>query len=318
MSLEQQITGSILMIRPIDFIYNEQTAVDNEFMNKNSEAETTEQIRQGAISEFDNSVEILKKNGINVIVFDKSRTNELDANVTPDAVFPNNWISTEPNGKVILYPMFAKNRDAEKNQFRFIIEQLLEQFQVNQVQNFQHNGQILEGTGSLIIDRVKRRAYCNISQRANPEIFQKWAQENGYEGIMFESRSSVSGKPFYHTNILMSIAQKFAVVCKSCIVGEKAEEVVAKLSEDREVIIISEQQTEKSLCGNILQVRNQAGDKTFTVMSETAFKGYTEEQLAIFRKYGEIIALPIPTIERIGGGSARCMLAEINLPQKKN
>lgn len=241
------------MIRPIDFVYNEQTAVDNEFMSAGSSSESKETIRDAAVREFDAAAELLRSRGINVIIFDKSIKGGLSEVITPDAVFPNNWISTEPSGKVILYPMFASNRSAEKHQFSYVAELLLQAgHSISSIDNFQHNNQVLEGTGSLIIDRVKQRVYATISQRCQAEIFNEWGKTYNYEPVLFESVSS-TGKPVYHTNIVMSIGETFAVINKESIVGEaRANEVVSKLAEDREIILISTEQTEKHLCGNIL------------------------------------------------------------------
>lgn len=189
-------------------------------MSSATAGETSEMIRQAALNEFDTAVELLRSKGINVIVFDKTATtSDLDDIVTPDAVFPNNWLSTEPDGTVILYPMFAKNRSAEKHQFRFIAE-LLNDYQIKAVKNFKHAGQILEGTGSLIIDRIKGRVYATISQRCQEEIFTEWAKQHGYEPVLFSSFST-SGTPVYHTNIIMGIGEHFAVVNTSSIAGEE-------------------------------------------------------------------------------------------------
>ncbi|EGR31158.1 hypothetical protein IMG5_116880 [Ichthyophthirius multifiliis] len=269
----QQITSTILMVLPTDFDYNEQTAVDNEFMSKYSEEQISYQICQKAIQEFEEAVKKLRQNDINVLVFDKRNILELKNTIMPDAVFPNNWISTEPTG------------------------------------------QSLEGTGAIIIDRIYRRAYAARSQRADEELFKNWCQTFNYEAVMFDAKS-FQGNPIYHTNIIMSLGEKYAVVCKECINYGQVEEVLRKMGEGRELIFISINQMEQGLCGNILQVKSYINENRYLVMSKLANENFTIEQRKILEKNGKIVAIDIPTIEKIGGGSARCMLAEIFLDQK--
>ncbi|KRX03453.1 hypothetical protein PPERSA_02832 [Pseudocohnilembus persalinus] len=310
----QNTATSILMIKPVDFQYNQETATDNEFMNKTIE---NTKANKEALKEFDKAVKIIQNSGVNVLVFDKNEAdNDLKEISMPDAVFPNNWISTDTDNAILLYQMMAKNRNYEKHQFRYIAEMLSKQFVIDSVVNFSYKDQILEGTGSLLIDRVKRRAYCSRSKRAEQDIFEHWCRTRNYEGILFDGFAK-SGTPIYHTNVLLSIGEKFAVFCADTIKDEQQRKfVVEKLKEDRELILISQKQVEEYFCGNILEVANQKGEKQI-FMSQRAYDGFTKEQIETLSKYGKLNPVPLYNIEEIGGGSMRCMMAEIFLQPKK-
>jgi len=314
------VPNTVLMFRPIDFVFNDQTAGDNEFQHKvNLEAE---QITIKAIKEFDEFVELLRSKGINVIVHDKSQYKELLGSKTPDSVFPNNWISTDIDGFVYTYPMFAPNRRAEKLAFSFVEKQLLDaNFQIRGTFNLgttSQNSNFLEGTGSMIIDRQGRVAYAAKSLRTDEETFQEYCKIAGYEAVAFDTESS-NGKAYYHTNMILCIGDTFVVICKEGIKSSDRDRVMEKLkSSGKEIIEISKEQAEKSCSGNVLQVKSQIdSNKKYLVMSQRAFNGFTPEQKKTLEKHAEIVYANIDTIEEIGGGSARCMMCEIYLPKSR-
>lgn len=309
---KKQLTNTILMVRPTDFSFNEETALDNEFQKKIPES--NELINQKANKEFNNMVQKLTDNGIKVLVLEKNQDFK-----TPDAVFPNNWLSTDHDGNIITYPMYALNRRAEKQQLPAVETLLIKNgYEVKNIINIgksNENEFFLEGTGSLIIDHDNSYLYVSESIRSNEKQLENFKTLRNYnKSILFQSKSS-NGKDIYHTNVVMSVAEEFAVICLDCVVDGEAKEILkSTLYETKEVIDISMEQMEKNFCGNILQLKSANG-KPITVMSETAYNGFTQEQLHIIRKYGDIVVVEIPTIETIGGGSARCMMAEIFLPK---
>jgi hypothetical protein len=308
----KQLTDTILMVRPEDFCFNDETAVDNEFQKK--QYESPEKIKSRAMLEFDKMVNRLREENVNVLILEKS-ANKIK---TPDAVFPNNWISTEHDGTIITYPMSTPNRRSEKLRLAdaeilfikkgFTVKNIINIGRFNEEENF------LEGTGSLIIDHDNRTVFMAESIRSNPEQLENFSKLLNYKSIKFQAFSS-NGKPIYHTNVIMSIGQTFAVACTQCIsdIDEKFL-LIDTLSEGREFIEISMEQMEKNFCGNILQIKsNQA--KPLIVMSQNAYQGFNQEQIEKLKKHGKIISVNIPTIENVGGGSARCMMAEIFLPK---
>ena len=306
-----QTTNTVLMIEPVAFGYNAQTAENNYFQVNSENSETQE----NALKEFKNFVEKLRSKGINVITVKDT----LEPH-TPDSIFPNNWVSFGADGKVILYPMFAKNRRDERRM------QVLEEvknagFEISEIEDLSHyenEEKFLEGTGSIIFDHDYQLAYGSVSLRLDEEIFRKFCHKIGYEPVVFHSFQNAGAErlPIYHTNVMMCVADQFVVICLDCIDNEvereKVQEVI-KVSE-KELIEISEDQMQQ-FAGNMLQVRNAEG-KTFLVMSETAYKSLTAEQISKIEKFSEIIYSDLHTIEVNGGGSARCMLAEVFLPKK--
>ncbi len=306
-----QTTNTVLMIEPVAFGYNAQTAENNYFQVNSENSET----QGNALKEFKNFVEKLRSKGINVITVKDT----LEPH-TPDSIFPNNWVSFGADGKVILYPMFAKNRRDERRM------QVLEEvknagFEISEIEDLSHyenEEKFLEGTGSIIFDHDYQLAYGSVSLRLDEEIFRKFCHKIGYEPVVFHSFQNAGTErlPIYHTNVMMCVADQFVVICLDCIDNEvereKVQEVI-KVSE-KELIEISEDQMQQ-FAGNMLQVRNAEG-KTFLVMSETAYKSLTAEQISKIEKYSEIIYSDLNTIETNGGGSARCMLAEVFLPKR--
>ncbi len=334
--LEQQTTNTVLMVRPEDFCFNEDTAKDNEFQTK-LEGMTFEQVNQMAMKEFDESVQILKSHGVNVITTGKSHYAKKNGLNTPDAVFPNNWVSFHKDGTVIQYPMCGTNRRYECYALEDVLNQLESQhFDVNrQVMHLMEeedifaasNTDFLESTGVLIFDHICRTVYCALSQRASRSLIEKLQQmtESRYfDHVVCFNTVSSKGKEFYHSNVMMAMGDSFAVICADAIVDNETNtraNVLQQLQESqREVICISHSQAEQFFCGNILQLhsfdeKNEAVG--LIVMSESALqKGFTEEQKKQLKKYGTLVGLPVSnTIEKIGGGSARCMICEIFTPK---
>jgi hypothetical protein len=308
----KQITNTIVMIRPVGFRMNEQTAVNNYFMEKIDIEDKS--INERAQEEFDVFVSILRDKGVNVIVVED--TKEPD---TPDAIFPNNWISFHASGTVRLYPMFAKNRRKER---REDILDILEEkgFLIKDVVDYtsaEDEGLFLEGTGSILIDRVNQKAYCALSERAHEELFIEFCEDFDCFPVIFTANQTVDKErlPIYHTNVMMAMAEHFAVICLETI-DDKIERknVIDHLKKDsKEIIEITEEQMH-FFAGNMLQVIG-ANDQRLMVMSSQAYHSLKPEQIRNIEKYCEIIHSSLDTIETCGGGSARCMMAEVFLPR---
>lgn len=311
----KQITDTVFMVRPVQFRLNEQTAVNNYYQDqeahqriKNTVANTKAQ------EEFDAFVDGLKSKGINVIVVSDDEKND-----TPDSIFPNNWISTHQNGDVALYPMFAENRRLER---RSEVLDTLEKegFSITNVIDYtsaEDEGFFLEGTGSLLLDRVNKKAYCSISPRADEELMIEFCEDFEYTPVIFTAYQTVEEKrlPIYHTNVMMALGENYAVICLDCIDDKKERRNVLKhLKEDgKEVIAITEDQV-NAFAGNMMQVHNAAGVRLL-VMSDQAYQSLNADQIKKLEKYNEILHPSIETIETLGGGSVRCMMAEVFLPK---
>lgn len=299
------------MIEPIAFGYNAETAKNNYFQVE----QTGSDIQSKALAEFNTFVGKLREKGINVITIKDT----LDPH-TPDSIFPNNWISFHKDGKVVLYPMFASNRRVERRED--IIESIREQgFDVVEVDDWSFSetqGHFLEGTGSMIFDHDNKIAYGSVSLRLDEKLFREFCTKYGFTPVVFHSFQTVGTErlPIYHTNVMMCVADKFVVICLDCIDDELEREKVVETikGSGKEIIEISEEQMQQ-FAGNMLQVQNKDGNK-FLVMSQTAYKSLSSEQVAAIEKYCEIIYSDLNTIEVNGGGSARCMLAEVFLPKK--
>ncbi len=307
-----QTTNTILMIRPVHFRMNEQTAVNNYFQEdldlKNSE------INKKAQAEFDAFVEKLRAVGVTVIVEHDDIVND-----TPDSIFPNNWVSFHENGDVALYPMFAENRRKERREELF---DLLETqgFQIKDIMDYtsaEEDQFFLEGTGSILMDRVNRKAYCALSPRADEELFIEFCEDFDYFPVIFTAYQTVDDDrlPIYHTNVMMCIAETFAVICLDSIDDKKERKnVVEHLKKDgKEIIAITEAQMHH-FAGNMLQVRG-ADEKRYLVMSKAAHESLTSLQIAKLSMHCEVLYSDLETIETCGGGSARCMMAEVFLPK---
>ena len=309
-----QITNTILMIRPVSFRMNEQTAVNN-YYQKEIESISQETIQFKALQEFDTFVEKLRSFGVDVIVVDDiKKTN------TPDSIFPNNWISFHQEGTIGVYPMFAENRRLERREDIFdILEE--KGFVINDIVDYtsaEEEGLFLEGTGSVLLDRVNQKAYCALSPRADEDLFIEFCEDFEYTPVAFVANQSVDGErlPIYHTNVMMCLAETFAVICMDSIDDKDDRKNVLKhLKEDRkEIITITEEQV-GHFAGNMLQVLGKNNER-FLVMSQSAKDCLTKQQVNSIEKHCKIISSSLSTIETCGGGSARCMMAEVFLPKR--
>jgi len=308
----KQSTNSILMIRPNNFGYNKETALDNHYQNQGS---LEMDCNENAQKEFDNMVFNLRQNGISVYVFQDD-----DINYTPDSIFPNNWISFHENGDVGLYPMYAENRRLERRPevIKFLED---EGFNIDNIVDYssaESENKFLEGTGSMILDRENRIAYCSISKRSNEDLFIEFCEDFEFTPVLFNSYQSVGDKrlPIYHTNVMMCVATNYVVICLDSIDDKKQRKNVSNFINEsgKKLIEISENQVE-SFAGNMLELLNDKGD-SILVMSKSAENSLSEIQKNSIKKYSKIISSNINTIEVCGGGSARCMMAEIFLPKK--
>ncbi|HNV81733.1 MAG: arginine deiminase-related protein [Tenuifilaceae bacterium] len=301
-----QTTNSVFLVRPANFGFNVETAVSNVFQNKMSEKE--EVIQSKVLKEFDVFTSTLRSKGVNVFVFDDTPTP-----VKPDAIFPNNWISLHSNGKVILYPMCTPNRRIERRQD--IIDSLAKKFNIAEVIDLsgsEADNKFMEGTGSIVFDHTNRIAYACLSPRTDKDVFLKVCSILQYKPVYFYSRDK-SGKEIYHTNVVMCIGKGFAVICLESITDKKERENVVEMltGTGNQIIDISFEQM-VSFAGNMLAIRSNDG-KELLVMSQTSYDSLTKNQRETLEKYCELVPLSINTIETIGGGSARCMIAEIFL-----
>jgi len=309
--MAQQITNTVLMVRPAAFRMNEETAVNN-FFQEDIQIKN-EDINKKAQEEFDSFVELLRGKGINVVIVEDKK--EYD---TPDSIFPNNWVSFHEDGTAVIYPMFAENRRRERRME--IFEQLEAQgFKIEEVLDYsgaEEEGIFLEGTGSMILDRINQKAYCSLSARADEDLFIEFCEDMEFTPVIFTAYQDVDGerKPIYHTNVMMCLAEEFSVFCLDSIDDPKEKKTVIRhLKEDgKEIIKITESQMHQ-FAGNMLQVKG-ANDKKYLVMSTTANKSLNQTQIKAIEKYCDIISADIKTIETCGGGSTRCMMAEVFLP----
>lgn len=304
----RQSASLLFMVRPNVFRSNEETAVDNKFQPETSEkiALTNE-----AQDEFDRMVHVLEEKGIKVYV--GHITDDLD---TPDALFPNNWISFHENGIIALYPMMAENRRLEKREY--LIEEIVNHMglaleEIMDFSEFEDHESYLEGTGSLVIDRKHEMVYAALSDRTDEKAARIFCDEFAFQGILFDTE--LDGHPIYHTNVMMSIATDFVLICDEVIVDKEERKLVVDtlVQSEREIIHITTDQMRHFAC-NALEVYNEDGKK-FLIMSKTGVDTLTKEQIAAIQKYAEIVPVNIKTIERHGGGSARCMLCEVFLPK---
>src|SRR5213082_1530546 len=303
-----QSTNAVLMIRPSRFYPNPETATDNAFQ-RNAE-HGSGALTLVARKEFDAAVQTLRATGVNVHVFEDTAEPE-----KPDAVFPNNWISTHHDGRIALFPMYSALRRRERR--HDIIEELRQHYRVSEVivySGFEEKGCCLEGTGSLVLDHVNKIAYVSLSNRSNPKAIRRFAEDFSYEPVTFISIGS-NGQPIYHTNVMMCIGTAFAMVGLD-VIPNKAErqEVRARLEKTgKEIVELSADQI-ANFAGNAIELHNQSGEKLL-VLSNRAGHALTESQRKRLSRYARLIPLELPTIE-LGGGSARCMVATIHLPPR--
>lgn len=308
----KQITSNILMIRPVNFRMNEQTAINNYFQEELDLKHST--IHEKAEAEFDAFVTILRDKGVHVIVVQDTKTPD-----TPDSIFPNNWVSFHADGTVGLYPMFAENRRNERRDD--ILDRLeSEGFQIENIMDYtsaESEEIYLEGTGSLLIDRVNHIVYCALSARANEELIIEFCEDFDCLPVIFTANQTLDDKrlPIYHTNVMMCLGETFSVICLDSIDDKKERKnIVHHLKEsDKAVITISEEQMHH-FAGNMLQVLG-SDDTRYLVMSTQAYESLTKFQIKTIEEHCEILHSSLETIETCGGGSARCMMAEVFLPK---
>ena len=302
------------MVRPHSFRKNEETATNNHYQRDIAQA-SPEEIIERAQEEFDGLVDQLKAAGVEVVVFDEAEPHE-----TPDALFPNNWISTHADGTVALYPMFAPNRRTERredvplvleHQFGFDVRQIID------FTEFESHNKFLEGTGSIVLDRINRKAYAALSDRTDARALEHFCDQLDFEPVAFQAFQTVDNQrlPIYHTNVMMSIGSGYAVVCLDCIDSDdERKQVVDAIAQDGlELIAITEEQVNQ-FAGNMLELTGDEGP--VLVMSASAYQSLVPGQIENLQQHTTLLHAPLPTIETCGGGSARCMIAEIHLPKQ--
>lgn len=298
-----QNASHLLMIQPVNFGFNAETAVNNTFQ-KNIDGN----IQQKALKEFNDFVAVLRKNKVDVTVIEDTIEPS-----TPDSLFPNNWISFHENGHIILYPMFAPNRRQERK--AYVVDAIRNKFRVSEVvdlSKYESAGLFLEGTGSMVLDRENKIAYACLSPRTNEQLLNEFCSLTHFTPVTFQSTDS-TGVAIYHTNVMMCVADAYAVICLESILDEEQrKDSIASLKRtNKEIIEINVQQL-NCFAGNLLQVKN-ADDESLLVMSTQAFESLTPLQMEALQKYNRIIHSSLNTIETAGGGSARCMMAEVFL-----
>lgn len=303
------VANTILMVRPAAFGFNEETAANNFFQQ--ASGLSPERLQQQALAEFDEMVAVLQKNKVDVRV-----VNDSAHPPKPDAVFPNNWLSTTADGKVFVFPMFAPSRRAEKREE--IIQELSRDFIVTDFQDwseYEAEGRFLEGTGSMLMDHDNKLIYAAISERTNLSVLEKFAATNGYQAIVFLATDE-QGRPVYHTNVLMALGEHFAVLCEESIEEEWELIAVRQLLEStgHAIIPISREQM-RQFAGNMLELMNSEGEHLL-VLSQTAFDALKPGQKQMLEAYAKLLPVSVSTIEQVEGGSVRCMMAEIFLQRR--
>ncbi|MEE2700443.1 MAG: arginine deiminase-related protein [Bacteroidota bacterium] len=310
----KQIANTIMMIKPVSFRYNEQTAVNNYYQQVLDNL-TQVKTQENALQEFNTFVEKLRSVDVHVIVIEDSKTPD-----TPDSIFPNNWVSFHADGTIGLYPMFAENRRNERREdiFDILVDEY--HFHIEEIKDFtefEEHDKFLEGTGSMVLDRENKICYSAISFRTDEVAVRQFCDEFSYSPVCFTANQDVGGKrmPIYHTNVMMCVADKFAVICLDAIDNEtERAHVIDSLKESgKEIIDITNEQKHR-FAGNMLQLM---GDQPYLVMSNSAYSSLTAQQKAAIEKNCPILYSSLDTIEACGGGSARCMMAEVFLPKQK-
>ncbi|WP_088328399.1 arginine deiminase-related protein [Lacimicrobium sp. SS2-24] len=305
----QQTTSVLVMVPPVDFAFNTQTGADNGFQHQLSLSH--QQVQQQAMAEFEQMVSTLNDAGLEILVFHQPQNPHKPM---PDAVFPNNWFTTRDDGTLSLYPMATQNRQWE------VQGQALSQFlqlkgyttrAIEDIRTQAQEGEYLEGTGVMVFDHPRKRIYAARSKRCHGRLLAHYAKTYDYQLYDFDTQLS-SGEPVYHTNVMMSVGEGVAVICDEVIPTQQRGAIVAALKQHHDVVHLSEAQLSQ-FCGNILQVRNRDGE-SLMLMSQSAYDGFTDAQKAILSQHSKLLPCAVPTIEQIGGGSVRCMLAEVFLP----
>jgi hypothetical protein len=307
--LLKQVPHSVFMVRPASFGFNEQTASSNSFQNES--VTEAKQVHQLALVEFDAMVQILRDNAIEVIVLEDTIEPR-----KPDALFPNNWMSLHEDGKLVLYPMLAPNRRLERR--HEFVQILRDKFEVKDILDFsdrERKGQIVEGTGSLIFDHVNKIAYASRSERTSEPLAIEICKALGYNPILFDAVDE-GGLPIYHTNVLMCVGEKFAILCLDAIRKEEDQDIVLNslASTGHKVIAISYAQL-KAFAGNMLEMQSSKGEP-FVLLSQTAFHSLLPGQIDAITQFADLLPIRIDTIESHGGGSVRCMVGGIHTPKR--
>lgn len=292
----------LLMIRPVCFGYNPQTASNNHFQ----QASGADNVQDAALAEFDAMVSLLASNGVPPLVIQDTADPE-----TPDSIFPNNWFSSHRDGTLVLYPMFAPNRRAERKPA--VVKCILEATGANRIIDltfWEKEGKFLESTGSMVLDRDARTAYACLSPRTSPEVLQDFCKKMDYTAVPFHAVDR-NGEPIYHTNVMMALGRSFAVLCREAFSSDAEWETVsASLQTGGKTIVEITLEQMTSYAGNMLEVENGRGERLL-LMSQSARNVLREDQLAILGKEDTLVSIPVPHIESVGGGSVRCMLAEL-------
>lgn len=300
-----QTTSHILMIRPVAFTYNAETAVNNAFQVQSTCTDTLAK----AVKEFDDFVNLLRANGVDVIVTEDTREPH-----TPDSIFPNNWVSFHDDGTLLLYPMYAVNRRAERKEH--VLGRIAQQFAVREkidLSGYEKDDQFLEGTGSMVLDRDNHIAYACLSPRTSEKVLADFCTKMNYTAVVFDATDE-KGQAIYHTNVMMCVADRYVVICLDSIKdAAQREKVEAIIQRSGKMIIPITLAQMNHFAGNMLQVENNTGEKLL-VMSAQAFESLTKEQVKTLENFNRIIHSSLTTIETNGGGSARCMMAEVHLP----
>ena len=302
------LTNTVLMIRPAHFGSNPDTLADNKFQNDMSGKKT--EVSEKAIVEFDKMVKSLEDADVNVIVI-QDTVNP----IKPDAIFPNNWISSHSNGTLVTYPMMAASRRNERRED--IVTKLTEEYKYKKRYSFEYHEaeeKYLEGTGSLVFDRANKIVYACISKRTDVKVLEKFAVLYNYQKVVFHATDR-SNSPIYHTNVMMAIANDHVVICLESIRDiEERKEVIENLSNSgKEIIEINYNQMEQ-FAGNMLQIKSKLG-QPIMIMSSAAYNSLTSSQIDKLSAYSKLLSIPIPTIEHFGGGSVRCMVMELFKPE---
>ena len=309
------LATTILMVRPAAFGFNEETAANNYFQSNPDISK--EELQQRALNEFDNMVQTLRSHDINVLVIEDTKEP-----AKPDAIFPNNWLSTSPDGVVSVFPMYAPNRRIEKRDE--ILEQLAATFVIRDVQDwseYEAEGRFLEGTGSMVMDHDNKMIYACVSERTNLSVLEKYAAMNGYQAIVFLATDK-NGMPVYHTNVAMALGESFCVLCEEAIEEEWELIAVRQLLEstNHAIIPITREQMH-CFAGNMLEVKSTpssgSGGENILILSQTAFNSLRKEQKQMLEAYATLLPIAVPTIEEVEGGSVRCMMAEVFLEKKR-
>ncbi|RFC55647.1 citrulline utilization hydrolase CtlX [Brumimicrobium aurantiacum] len=306
-----QSSNNIFLVKPASFGYNAETAASNAFQNQMSKDMDHEAISKKAIEEFETMAQKLSEKGVNVLVIEDTPTP-----VKPDAIFPNNWGSFHADGRVILYPMLAENRREERREE--ILEIIGKKFEIKEIIDLskqEEKGVFLEGTGSIIFDHQFKIGYACLASRTDKNLFVNTCELLGYKAVYFDAKDQ-SGHEIYHTNVMMNIGNGYAVVCLESISNPSERAHVIKSLEDsnKEIVAISYEQM-NAFCGNMLELEIPNG-RNILAMSQSSFDKFNSAQKKTLESYCELFPLNVKTIERIGGGSVRCMISELFLPER--